>query len=747
MKTRTAARNPLDQGRRRFMTGAAGFTFGVGLSVPALQFAAGEALAADAKNTVVNPWVSISTDGTVAIMSPASEMGQGSLTSLPLILAEELDADWTRVRIVPAPPIEKIYGNPGFNGLMYTAGSFSVNGYFTPLRKFGAQVRFALLDNAARRWNVPVSELTTEPGVVVHAASGRRLGYGEIAAFMDVPAVAPEIKPEQLKKTSQFRLIGKDVPRVEVPTKVNGTAAYSIDAQVKGMVYAAVLRSPVEGGAPDKVDDKAARRIDGVLDVLRLPYGMAVLATEPWQAFQAKNALKVSWTNGGKAWGHSTEKARAAFTVAARDPARSGVSWEKVGNAPEAMSQAQVTLEAEYFCDYAYHAQMEPLNSVAAVSPSGDAVEIWCGTQSQSMAVNAAAAALGIPVERVKFNDIMLGGGFGRRGHRDEEFVVESVLLSRASKRPVKVLWTREDDVRNGRFRPLYVQRLKAGFDASGRLVAWHHRVVCDQVLAFQDPVRYKMFKGNDGIALRGGELKTYDIPNRLCEGLLEDTGIRTSSLRGIGVGPTKFAIEAFLDEVAEKRGVDPVALRLELLKNSPRGRAVVEEAAKMADWGRKRDGRALGFAYIDYTGTQLAGIAEVSVERDSGRIRVHHFWCTIDPGIAIQPDNVVAQTESSIVSGLGLALTERITFANGEVQQKNFHDYPVPRMRDMPEMHIKLMPTDNHPTGAGQMATPLVAPAIANAVYRLTGVRVRENPMLPERVRQAMLDASTRLA
>lgn len=747
MTTRTAARNSLDQGRRRFMTGAAGFTFGVGLSVPALQFAAGEALAADAKNTVVNPWVSISTDGTVAIMSPASEMGQGSLTSLPLILAEELDADWSRVRIVPAPPIEKIYGNPGFNGLMYTAGSFSVNGYFTPLRKFGAQVRLVLLDNAARRWNVPVSELATEPGVVVHAASGRRLGYGEIAAFMDVPAVAPEITPEQLKKTSQFRLIGKDVPRVEVPTKVNGTAPYSIDAQVKGMVYAAVLRSPVEGGAPDKVDDKAARRIDGVLDVLRLPYGVAVLATEPWQAFQAKNALRVSWTSGGKAWGHSTGKARAAFTVAARDPARSGVSWEKVGNAPEAMSQAQVSLEAEYFCDYAYHAQMEPLNSVAAVSPSGDSVEIWCGTQSQSMAVNAAAEALGITVERVKFNDIMLGGGFGRRGHRDEEFVVESVLLSKASKRPVKVLWTREDDVRNGRFRPLYVQRLKAGLDASGRLVAWHHRVVCDQVLAFQDPVRYKMFKGNDGIALRGGELKTYDIPNRLCEGLLEDTGIRTSSLRGIGVGPTKFAIEAFLDEVAEKRGVDPVALRLELLKNSPRGKAVVEEAAKMADWGRKRDGRALGFAYIDYTGTQLAGIAEVSVERDSGRIRVHHFWCTIDPGIAIQPDNVVAQTESSIVSGLGLALTERITFANGEVQQKNFDDYPVPRMRDMPEMHIKLMPTDNHPTGAGQMATPLVAPAIANAVYRLTGVRIRENPMLPERVRQAMLDAHTRLA
>lgn len=747
MKSPVQARAPrIDMNRRRFMTGVAGLTFGVSLAVPArFSFGAGESPAvASRKSNVFSNWVTIFTDGTVAIMSPAAEMGQGSLTSLPVILAEELDADWSKVRIVPAPPIEKIYGNPGFNGLMYTAGSFSVNGYFTALRKFGAQVRQVLLDNAARHWNVPIAELTTEPSVVVHPGSGRRLGYGEIAAFAEIPATAPEIRPEQLKKTSQFRLIGKDVPRVEVPTKVNGTAQYSIDVQVKGMLYAAVLRSPVEGGAPDKIDEVAARKVEGVVDVVRLPYGVAVLATEPWQAFKAKSALKVGWTHAGKAWGHSSEATFKAFTAVARDAARSGVPWEKVGNAAEAMSGAHSAFEGEYTCDYAYHAQMEPLNSVASVSPSGDAVEIWCGTQSQSMAVNAAAAALGIPVERVKFNGMLLGGGFGRRGHRDEEFVIESVLLSRAAKRPVKVLWTREDDVRNGRFRPIYVQRLRAGFDASGRIVAWHHRVVCDQVLAFQDPVRYKMFKGNDGIAMRGGELKTYDIPNRLCEGLLEETGIRTSSLRAIGVGPTKFAIEAFLDEIAAERGVDPVALRLELLKNSPRGRAVVEEVARMADWGRKREGRALGFAYIDYTGTQLAGIAEVSVDRASGKIRVHNFWCTIDPGIAIQPDNVAAQTESSIVYGLGLALTERITFADGEVQQKNFNDYLVPRMRDVPEMHIKVMPTDNHPSGAGQMSTPLVAPAIANAVFQLTGVRLRHNPMSPERVKQALLEAGT---
>ena len=625
----------VDINRRRFMVGAAGLTFGVAAGVP-VWVGSGEARAAG-KDAVLNHYVTISTDGTIAIMSPAAEMGQGSLTSLPLILAEELDADWSKVRIVPAPPIEKLYGNPGFGGLMYTAGSFAVNGYFTALRTFGAQVRLVLLDNAARQWNVPMAELTTIPGMVVHEKSGRRLGYGEIAAFAEIPATAPTITPAQLKKTSEFRLIGKDVPRVELPGKVNGTAQYSIDAQVPGMVYAAVLRAPVEGGAPDTVDDGAARAIEGVIGTVRLPYGLGVVAATPWAAFKGKAALNVTWTRGGKAWGHSTQKAMAAFTAAARDESRKGVEWEKVGDTPAAMKQATSFIEAEYTCDYAYHAQMEPLNSVASVSAAGDAVEIWCGTQSQSMAVAAAATALGIAQERVKFNGMLLGGGFGRRGHRDEEFVVESVLLSRATKRPVKLLWTREDDVRNGRFRPLYVQRLEAGLDAQGNIVAWHHRIVCDQVLAFQDPVRYKLFKGSDGIALRGGELKTYDIPNRLAEGLLEDTGIRTSSLRGIGVGPTKFAIEAFLDEIAIKRGIDPIALRLDLLKNQPRAKAVVEEVARMAEWGKPRPaGRALGFAYIDYTGSQLGGIAEVGRSRDGcdsrAQVLVHHRLRHRDP-------------------------------------------------------------------------------------------------------------------
>jgi isoquinoline 1-oxidoreductase beta subunit len=737
----------LDVNRRRFMVGAAGFTFGVAVSVPAaFRLGDGEALAAG-KDVTLNPWVTISTDGTIFIMSPAAEMGQGSLTSLPLIVAEELDADWGKVRIVASPASDAIYGNPQFGNLQYTAGSATVTGYFKNMRLFGAQVRQVLIDNAARQWNVPAAELTTEPSMVVHAKSGRRLGYGEVAAFTEVPAKAPDIKPAQLKKTSEFRLIGKDVGRVELPGKVNGTAQYSIDVQLPGMLYGAILRAPVEGSTPQAIHDAAARAIDGVIRTVRLPYGVGVLAETPWAAFKAKNALKVTWTRNAKAWGYSDAAAYRPFAAAARDLARAGLAWEKVGDAAAAMAQAQTVVEGEYRCDYAYHAQMEPLNSVASVSPAGDAVEIWCGTQSQTMAVTAAAKALGIPNERVTFHGMLLGGGFGRRGHRDEEFVIDSVLMSKEAKKPVKVLWTREDDIRNGRFRPLYAHYLRAGLDGAGHIVALHQRIACDQVLAFQDPVRNATSQGLDNIAMRGTELKTYDIPNRLAEQISQETGVRTSSLRAIGVGPNKFASEVFLDEVAVKRGVDPVALRLELLKNTPRGRDVVEAVAKMADWGKKRDGRGLGFAYCDYSGTQLAAVAEVSVERASGLIQVHQIWLTIDPGIAVQPDNVIAQTESSIVYGLGLALTERITMDDGVVKQSNFYDYAVPRMRDLPEMHIKLMATDNHPTGAGQMATPLIAPAIANAVFQLTGVRIRRTPMLPSFVKQALLGGDANLA
>src|SRR6266516_4093165 len=525
--------------RRQFMVGAAGLTFTVLLDgcaamrteEPGAGASLAPAPAGGAKT--VNAWVSLSYDGTVYIANPAVEMGQGSQTAIPLIIAEEMDADWSRVVIVPAAPDDKIYGNPGFRGLMYTAGSATVTGYWDVARTFGAQVRRVVMENAASKWGVPLAELSTEPSTAVHAKTGRRMSYGEIAAFAEIPATAPTIKSEELKKPGQYRLIGKDAMRVELPTKVNGTAQYSIDVQLPGMLYGAVLRGPVEGAAPLAIDDAQARAVAGVVRIVPMAFGVGVIAETPWAAFDAKNALKVTWDRRARAFGHDSDKAIQVYSAAARDLNRAGKPWDTAGDIAPAMRNAAKIYESEFVCDYSYHAQMEPLNSVASVSAAGDACEIWCGTQSQTMAVAAVAKTLGIPVEKVKLNLTLLGGGFGRRGHRDEEFVVDSVLLSKEVKRPVKVLWTREDDVRNGRFRPLSVHFLRAGLDSSNRIVAWQHRVACDEITAFQDPVRYKGGGEKDFLAMAGSELRTYDIPNRLSEQLPQETGIRTSSLRG----------------------------------------------------------------------------------------------------------------------------------------------------------------------------------------------------------------------
>jgi isoquinoline 1-oxidoreductase subunit beta len=729
--------NSMAVSRREVMVGAAGLTFALALAAKGRASAA--VLAGERTGKALSPWVSIAADGTITIMSPATEMGQGSMTSLPLVIAEELDADWSKVSVVPAPPVDAIYGNPGFGGMMYTAGSNAVTSYFQPLRIFGAQVRRVLIENAAKKLDVPLDQLTTGPSVVVHRASGRRLGYGEIAAFAEVPQKAPDIKPEQLKKTSEFRLIGKDVMRVELPMKVNGSAKYSIDQQVPGMLYGAVIRAPVEGSAPDKVNDTKARAVSGVLDVVRLPYGVGILAETAWAAFAGRQALEITWTRHGQAWGFDSDKGMEIFAAAARNPSTQATDWSKAGDVRAEMPKAASFMEAEYRCDYAYHAQMEPLNATAAVSSSGDAAEIWCGTQSQTMAVEAVGKALDIARDRVKLHDTLMGGGFGRRGHRDEEFVIDAVLMAKEARRPVKVMWTREDDVRNGRHRPISAHYLKVGLDASGKLLAWHHRVAGDRVTPFMDPVRFEQRGRKDFILMLGTDLKGYDVPHQLIEQIYEDSGVRTSPLRGIGFTANKFATETFMDEIAIKRGVDPVRFRLDMMKGSPRAAKVVERVAQMADWGRKRDGRGLGFAFIDYSGSQVAGIAEVSLDRSSGQIKVHNFWCTIDCGIAVQPDNVAAQTESSIVYGLGMALTERITIKDGVVEQSNFYDYRVPRMNEIPLMHIEVIATDNHPTGAGQMATPLVAPAVSSAVAALTGARLRHTPFTPERVTKAL--------
>jgi isoquinoline 1-oxidoreductase subunit beta len=726
--------------RRSFMAGAAGLTFAMMADKTPPSEAAAEAPARS--GTAFNAWVSIAPNGSISIISPAAEMGQGSMTSVPLILAEELDADWSKVVIVPAPPIDRLYGNPGFGGVMHTASSAAITGFFMPLRIFGAQVRAVLLDNAAKHWNVPVAELSTEPSTVVHAKSGRRLSYGDIAAFAELPASAPEITPANLKKSADFRLIGHDVMRIDLPPKVNGSAQYAIDVQLPEMIYGAVLRSPVEGGAPDKFDDAAARAVQGIIDVVRLPYGVGVLAQTPWAAFQAKSTLEssVTWRRTGNGWGFDSSKGLEAFATDARNlDLPTTVDWFKQGDAEAELAKAATLLEAEYRCRYAYHAQMEPLNAVASVAPAGDGAEVWCGTQYPTAALAATARALSVPADDIKLNYTLLGGGFGRRGDFDQEFVVDAVLLSKHAGRPVKVLWTREDDLHNGHFRPISAHYLRAGLDASGKLIAWHERVVGDRVLPFEDPPRFHGNHDRDYLLMNGVELSSYDIPNQYAGQLPRDTGMRTCPLRGIGFTANKFVAEAFLDEVALKAGVDPLVFRLRLLKHTLRGQSVLQRVAEMSDWSRKREGTALGIAFVDYSNTLMSAVAEVSVDRSSGQIKVQNFWCALDCGIPVQPDSVVAQFEGGIVYGLGLALTEEISMSDGAVEQSSFYDYTVMRMQDIPDIYVELIATDNHPTGVGQMPVTVVAPAINNAVARLTGARLRETPMTPERVKKVL--------
>ena len=550
--------------RRQVMIGAAGMSFAIALG----SHADAATVASQALGKTMNPWVSIAPDGTITIMSAATEMGQGSMTSLPLVLAEELDADWSKVRVVPAPVIDQIYGNSAYFNMIYTAGSNAVRSYFMKLRIFGAQARRVLLDNAAKKLGVPVEELTTEPSVVIHAKSGRRLSYGEIAAFAEIPAQAPVITKEQLKKPSDFRLIGKDVMRVELPTKVNGSAQYSIDVQLPGMVYGAVVRAPVEGSGPEKFDEAKVHAVAGVIKTVKLPYGVGVVAETPWAAFEARQIIadSASWSKSGKAWGFDSETGQAAFAAVARDLTQKGKDWFKTGDLRSELAKAADTVDAMYLCDYAYHAQMEPLNAVASVSPSGDSAEVWTGTQSPTTASEATAKALGISRDKVTVNYMLMGGGFGRRGPRDSDFTIDAVLLAKEAGRPVKVIWTREDDVHNGRFRPLSAHYLRAGLDASGTLVAWHHRHVGDRVTPAFDPVRYELNKRKDGILMAGADLAGYNVPHQLVEELFEDTGVRTAPLRGIGFLANKFATETFMDEIAVKRGLDPLKFRLGLL-------------------------------------------------------------------------------------------------------------------------------------------------------------------------------------
>ena len=730
----------LDLSRRGFVKSAAGLTFSFALS-GALLGRASEVFAAvaDAK---LNAWVTIGADNTITILCPTSEMGQGVLTALPLILAEELDADWSKVRCEFAPGNPKIYGgvHKMFPGAQVTLASVSVPAYYMPLRMAGAQARKVLLDNVAAEWKVPVAELTTERSTITHRKSKRRISYGDVVKFAKVPAEPPKIAEADLKKPSQFKLIGrKDIKRVDVPSKVNGTAKYGIDVQVPGMVYATILQSPMDGAKAESVNTDEVMKVKGVTRVIPLPFGVAVVGDTVEATRLGRNALKVKWNLAdAKAAPFDSETAKAEYARKGQDPNADAKEWYKVGDADKALAGAAKTLEATYWSEHTYHAQMEPMNAVASVAADGQSAEIWVGTQVQPLAAAVVAGVLKTTPDKIKINLQLLGGGFGRRIWPDAP--VQAAVISNVVKKPVKLILTREDDIAAARPRPMTHHVLKAGLDDKGNLVGWKHRLVAENVDAVAAPPRFAATGGKDIIGWRGMEQEYYTIPNIRAEGVREIRGMRVHAWRGIGAGYNKFASESFVDEIAKAKGIDPLAMRLELTKDHPRAQAVIKMVAEMSDWKKKRPaGRALGLAFADYHDSFSAGVAEVSVDKASGKIKVHDFWIAVDPGLVIQPENAHAQLESAIIYALSGALSEELTVKDGAVQQTNFNDYHVLRMSDVPEIHTRIVASNATPSGMGELGIPSVAPAIANAVAMLTGKRLRALPMSPDRVKKAL--------
>ncbi len=707
--------------RREFLkTGAAA----TGSLVIALHFStlapSEAALAAPASEFVPNAFVKIAADGAVTVIIGKSEMGQGVYTSLPMILAEELDADWSRVRCEFAP-VDPAYNHTVF-GIQMTGGSTSVWSSFEQFRKAGAVARSMLVQAAADRWGVPPVACRTENGFVIHDASGRRTSYGELAA-----KAAEDKPPAQvaLKDPKDFKLIGKSVHRLDTPAKCNGAATYSIDVSRPGMLVAVVARPPVFGGKAKNFDAAAAKSIRGVKDVVEIPRGIAVLADGYWAARRGRDALKIDWDEGPLA-GYSTEKQRAEYAALAKT---AGAVARKEGDVAAALAGAVKTIEAEYEMPYLAHATMEPMNCVAEVR--ADSCEVWAGSQLQTLDRVFAAQAAGLKPEQVQLHTMFLGGGFGRRAVPDCHMVLEAVQVSRAARAPVKLIWTREDDMRGGYYRPSFFHRFAGGLDEAGNIIAWKQTVVGQSIMA-GTPFEPMMVKeGVDGTSVEGAADAPYLIPNLYVDLHSPKLPVPVLWWRSVGHSHTAFAVESFLDELAYAGGKDPFELRRALLAKAPRHLHVLELAAEKAGWGSPLpSGRGRGIAVHESFESFVAYVAEVSVT-PQGELTIHRMVCAVDCGPVVNPDTIEAQIEGAIIFGLTAALRGEITLANGRVVQSNFHDYPMLRIYECPQqIEVHIVPSTEKQGGVGEPGVPCAAPAVANAIFAATGKRIRRLPI-----------------
>jgi isoquinoline 1-oxidoreductase beta subunit len=662
-----------------------------------------------------NAFIRIDKQGTVTLIIPQVEMGQGIYTGLSMILAEELDASWDQVRVEHAPPNEKLYANPVFF-IQATGGSTSVRAFWKPLRIAGASARALLLAAAAKRWGVGTEACHTANGTVTHQPSGRSLPYA--ALVEEASGLMPPNAPP-LKEQSHFTLIGKPLKRLDTPDKVNGKAIYGIDAMPAGVKFAALSICPVFGGKVGHVDDTDARQVAGVRQVVVLDDYVAVVADHTWAAKQGLAALKITWDEGPHA--HvDTEQVWHELRVAGEE---SGVVAKTTGDVAKGLGSG-VRLNAAYELPFLAHAQMEPLNCTAHVKP--DSCEVWVGSQILARAQSVAATASGLPVEKVTVHNHLIGGGFGRR--LEVDMVERAVRIAKQVDGPVKVIWSREEDMQHDVYRPVYRNVMSASV-ADGKVVGWSHRVVGSSVIARWLPPAFQ--KGIDIDAVDSAVDIPYDFPNLQVEyRRAEPPGVPTGFWRGVGPNSNVFAIESFMDELAHQVGKDPVTFRREQLTKTPRLQAAIDLAASKAGWGKPLPPRTgLGITAQTSFGSYIATVAEVEVT-DAGVVRVKRLVTAVDTGIVINPDSVIAQLQGGLIFGLTAALYGEVTIKNGRVEQSNFHNYRVLRINEIPEIEVHLIQSTEPPGGIGETGTTAAPPAVGNAIYAATGVRLRRLPI-----------------
>jgi isoquinoline 1-oxidoreductase beta subunit len=718
--------------RREFLkavgVAGAGLTLGISLSPAAAAVQAGRPSIGKSNGAFApNAFIRINPDSSIAVVIKHLEMGQGTYTGLATLLAEELDADWSQIVAEGAPADASRYNNLLMGPTQGTGGSTAIANSFEQMRRAGAVAKAMLVAAAAAKWDVPAATITVQDGIVRHAISGRRATFGELSVLAAGQPV-PDPQSVTLKDPRDFRYIGKSLPRKDIG-KTDGTAIFTQDIRMADMLTAVVLHPPRFGAKAKTIRDQQARDSSGVVDVLQIPSGVAVLATDFWSAKKGRDLLEVDWDES-EAVRKSSTNLMDEYKVLAGKP---GPAARNDGDAGAALAGAAKVIEATYEFPYLAHATMEPMNCVVQVSEGS--CEIWNGAQLHTVDQALVASVLGIRAEQVTINTLYAGGSFGRRANPHSDYVVEATHIAKAKKgTPVKLVWTREDDTRAGYFRPMYVHRIRGALDADGNPVAWEQRVVGQSILAGTPFEEFAVKDGIDASSVEGASTLPYKVPNLRVDLHTVDAGVPVQWWRSVGHTHTAYSTETFIDELAAAAGRDPVEFRTALLQDHPRHLGVLKLAAEKANWGSPLpEGRARGIAVHESFNSFVAQVAEVSLQDDGG-FRVERVVCAVDCGIAVNPDVIVAQMESGIGYGLSPLLMSEITLDDGKVVQSNFHDYQVLRINQMPAIEVHIVPSAEPPTGVGEPGTPVIGPAVANALFAATGKPFHRLPLRMEK-------------